>query len=402
MEDYQIRALEDAFKRDRFNGLFGFSHWHGSNPHEDRERAMSLENPENNPYVSMFAAMSAMTVSMEAMMQDVEDRIKACPTGQLFSLVMNRYNPAWSLANVIPGYIIRDYKYVDEVEGYIRGRICHAAISELERRMVNQANHLTEWDIMGRMLLNTPQLPKDVRFPGNSAAQILGRLRLAYAWDVVTNKRPANAPSRSYTVYNMGLDIIDVMPELEDALKAAYPGLVKRDKPGRAHWFTSRSTNFMSALATVLFGSGYNGPVTEPVLIKTLAERCRGAHEIDFGAEYGTFEDDALKPGPFSSVEFLKRVYESLDTSRLGSWDDAAVKAAVDDAVAYMREKMPPVPEKPDMSVPSADFMMEDVDVGGASEDAVMKCPACGADMFVGGICPDCGHDDLTVPDEDQ
>ena len=106
MEQYQLRALENAFKHDRFKGLFGFNCYNGGRD-ADRERAMSLENPENNPYVSMFAAMSAMTVSMEAMMQDVEGRIKACPTGQLFSLVMNRYNPAWSLANVIPGYIIR-------------------------------------------------------------------------------------------------------------------------------------------------------------------------------------------------------------------------------------------------------------------------------------------------------
>ena len=400
MEQYQLRALENAFKHDRFKGLFGFSHYGGARDN-DRERAMSLEDPEKNPYVSMFAAMSAMTVSMEAMMQDVEGRIKACPTGQLFSLVMNRYNPAWSLANVIPGYIIRDYKYVDEVEGYVRGRICHAAISELKRRMVNQANHLTEWDIMGRMLLDVPELPREIRFPGEGAAQILGRLRMAYAWDVVVNKRPAAAPVRQgVTVYNMGLDLIDVMPELEDALKAAYPGLAKRDKPGRAHWFTARSSNFMTALSVVLFGTGYKGPVTEPVILKALAERCRGAHTIDFGAEYGTFEADALKESPFSSIEFLKRVYESLDTSRLSSWDNEAVAAAVNDAVDYMRAKMPPAPEPEDMSVASADFLADGVDAASARQDAVMKCPSCGETMFIGGMCS-CGYEDDTVPDGD-
>lgn len=400
MEQYQIRALKDAFDPNRFRGLFGFNHYGGSLD-DARERAMSLENPENNPYVSMFAAMSAMTVSMEAMMQDVEDRIKACPTGQLFSLVMNRYNPAWSLANVIHGYIIRDYKYVDEVEGYVRGRICHAAISELERRMVNQANHLTEWDIMGRMLLDTPELPREVRFPGDGATQILGRLRMAYAWYIVTNKRPAEAPVRqNMTVYNLGLDMMDVMPELEGALKAVYPGLVKRDKPGRTHWFTAKSSNFMMALSVVLFGTGYKHPVTEPVILKALAERCRGAHTIDFGAEYGTFEDDALKESSFSSVEFLKRVYESLDTSKLGSWDDKVVVAAVNDAVDYLRAKMPPAPESEDMSVVSADFLADGMDAVSARQDAVMKCPLCGETMFIGSMCR-CGYEDYAIPDED-
>lgn len=124
------------------------------------------------------------------------------------------------------------------------------------------------------------------------------------------------------------------------------------------------------------------------------------AHTIDFGAEYGTFEADALKESPFSSIEFLKRVYESLDASRLSSWDNEAVAAAVNDAVDYMRAKMPPVPESEDMSVASADFLADGVDAASARQDAVMKCPSCGETMFIGGMCS-CGYEDDTVPDGD-
>jgi len=390
MFDWEHRNDGATYRRNRINGLFGY--FNLSRDHDPLEEALDLNNPHENPYIMALGTAVTLSAGFTGLMRDIEARIHQCPTAQLYALLVNRYNPEYTVSGLF-GYA-RSEPCVEAFENAIRENICHAAISELEHRMVSQANRLTDWDIAGRLLISLPDMPRTIQFGDDDAVRILGRIRLAYAWDIVKNRRPAMAPPmKVQTLYGNGLDLMDCMPELEEPLKLAYPSLVKRDKPTRTKYFISHSDELLRKLGNVLYGHPRydNKPSTEADILNELRKRCR-AIPTDFDVEYGNFDDDFWRGEPFPTKEFIEHMWAACVSvkSSMDSVTDAAIDAASEFWAEY-DHKPAEAPSEADNG-PSRDFLGQGVPASEASPEDVSACPSCGALMFIGGICENCGY----------